>query len=238
MKVISILFISLFSFLQTQKNNPKIGFFEKECPANWSSYNNLSINIDTCLKNQVHSSNHNIDACPASLPERLKELSSSFVVCQKEYRDYNSKNRFKNNFLFKENRAPVILQATSNQYINMRNHSFFEYIIPAYAFKDPDGDPLTFHATLANGSHLPEWIEFYPDSRKFLGELRYRNPNISKIKLKVTAFDPYGKNASDVFFLILEWPTTYSDIILELVVGLIFIFVLIGCIDSSRNSGF
>lgn len=37
------------------------------------------------------------------------------------------------------------------------------------AFIDPDNDPLTYAATLENGSDLPAWLVFVPETRAFSG---------------------------------------------------------------------
>ena len=45
----------------------------------------------------------------------------------------------------------------------------FSYSVPAGTFADPDGDPLTYSATLVNGSPLPAWLTFNPATRAFTG---------------------------------------------------------------------
>ena len=45
----------------------------------------------------------------------------------------------------------------------------FTYVIPEDAFTDADGDPLTYAATLKDGSALPSWLTFDPATRMFTG---------------------------------------------------------------------
>ena len=45
----------------------------------------------------------------------------------------------------------------------------FTYVIPADAFTDADGDPLTYTAALSDGGRLPSWLTFDPATRTFTG---------------------------------------------------------------------
>ena len=66
------------------------------------------------------------------------------------------------------------------------------------AFSDPDGDTLTFSATLASGAALPAWLSFNADTRTFSGTPP-ANFN-GAIDLTVTASDA-SSSASDTFRL-------------------------------------
>src|SRR5205807_2204366 len=66
--------------------------------------------------------------------------------------------------------------------------------IPAGSFTDPNGDALTYSATLSDGSALPSWISF--DGSKFTGTPP-ANFN-GAIDIKVTASDG-ALAASDIF---------------------------------------
>jgi len=75
----------------------------------------------------------------------------------------------------------------------------FSYTVPASAFTDADGDALTYSATLADGSALPSWLSFDPDSRTFSGTPTGRD--FVDLSVKVTASDGLGGTVSDVFAL-------------------------------------
>ncbi len=45
----------------------------------------------------------------------------------------------------------------------------FSYQVPAGAFTDPNGDPLTYTATLSGGAALPGWLSFNAGTRTFSG---------------------------------------------------------------------
>ena len=45
----------------------------------------------------------------------------------------------------------------------------FTYVIPADAFTDADGNPLTYTAALSDGGRLPSWLTFDPATRTFTG---------------------------------------------------------------------
>jgi len=65
------------------------------------------------------------------------------------------------------NDAPVLAISIPDQ--SIAAGAAFSYSVPASTFADPDGDPLTYSATLANGSPLPAWLTFNPATRAFTG---------------------------------------------------------------------
>ncbi|MEK0189483.1 putative Ig domain-containing protein, partial [Microcoleus anatoxicus] len=59
---------------------------------------------------------------------------------------------------------------------------------------DPDpGDKLTYTATLMDGSPLPSWLTFNPDTRTLSGT----SPKLQQLTIKLTATDRAGASASD-----------------------------------------
>ena len=66
------------------------------------------------------------------------------------------------------------------------------------AFADPDGDPLTYTATLADAAALPAWLSFTGASRTFTGTPALSN--VGRYEIKVTATDG-GASTFDVFAL-------------------------------------
>jgi hypothetical protein len=100
------------------------------------------------------------------------------------------------NMVNNANDAPVLAAALGDQYATANNA--FSYSVPTNSFTDSD-NPLTYSATLADGSALPSWLSFDPSAQKFSGNAP-ANPNgrISSLSVKVTASDG-TLSVSDVF---------------------------------------
>ncbi|MEG4107673.1 FG-GAP-like repeat-containing protein, partial [Microcoleus sp. S13_C5] len=80
------------------------------------------------------------------------------------------------------------------QYIKSSSSSTFEYTFPENTFTDPDpGDQLTYTATLMDGSPLPSWLTFNPDTRTLSGT----SPKLQQLTIKLTATDRAGLSVSD-----------------------------------------
>ena len=92
------------------------------------------------------------------------------------------------------NDAPVLAIPLSD--VNSAEDAAVSVTIPAGRFTDPDGNPLTYSATLADGTALPSWLTF--TGTRFTGTPP-ANFN-GAIDLKVTASDGV-LSASDVFTL-------------------------------------
>ena len=86
----------------------------------------------------------------------------------------------------------------------------FVYNTVADAFSDPDGDALTFAATLGDGSDLPFWLSINPVTGVLSG-----NPPVAAagtLTIKVTATDPFEKSVSSTFVLTLSnTPNSLND---------------------------
>ena len=65
------------------------------------------------------------------------------------------------------NDGPVLDIALLNQ--SASQGSAFNYQVPANSFSDLDGDTLTYSASLADGSSLPDWLMFDPITGSFFG---------------------------------------------------------------------
>ena len=61
----------------------------------------------------------------------------------------------------------------------------FSFVVPPDAFTDPDGDPLTYSATLVGGGALPAWLSFDPATRTFSGT----PPETGTFQVQVVAND-------------------------------------------------
>ncbi len=72
-------------------------------------------------------------------------------------------------------------------------------------FEDPDGDVLTYTASLEGGAPLPPWLFFDPDARQFSGV----PPNIGSLRISVRAADDNGGLALNTFSLLIEDATNH-----------------------------
>lgn len=72
------------------------------------------------------------------------------------------------------------------------------FVIPSDAFVDADGDVLEYDATQSDGSPLPTWLKFDPETGTFKG-----NPPASAdgttLEITVTATDPSGRKVEQDF---------------------------------------
>jgi RHS repeat-associated protein len=96
------------------------------------------------------------------------------------------------------NDAPIVQTKIADQYAT--EVTPFSFIVPVSTFSDVDlGDTLTYSATLADGSALPDWLGFNSTTRTFSGNPT--NDAASKYNIAVTATDTAGSQASDSFSL-------------------------------------
>ncbi|MBJ9420121.1 putative Ig domain-containing protein [Acinetobacter oleivorans] len=94
------------------------------------------------------------------------------------------------------NQAPTLLNAIADQIVT--DAKAFSYTIPTTTFKDPDGDTLTYSATLEDGSPLPSWLSFNPTTRVLSGT---SPDNTVPLNIKITVKDIANQSVSDVFKL-------------------------------------
>ncbi|MDC4340320.1 putative Ig domain-containing protein [Acinetobacter baumannii] len=94
------------------------------------------------------------------------------------------------------NQAPTLLNAIADQ--SVTDAKAFSYTVPATTFKDPDGDTLTYSATLEDGSALPSWLSFNPTTRVLSGT---SPDNTMPLNIKITVKDIANQSVSDVFKL-------------------------------------
>ena len=106
------------------------------------------------------------------------------------------------------NDAPIVTQPIPNQTLSA--DTTFTYTIEQNSFSDPDGDELTYSATRSNGSPLPAWLSFDPETRTFSGTLASSSimgQQIPPLGIAVTATDGFGQSTTDNFTI------TVTDII-------------------------
>src|SRR5690349_15542798 len=101
-----------------------------------------------------------------------------------------------------ENTAPIVINPEPNWVVEGR----FNFIFLLWAvFDDRDpGDHLLISATLEDGSPLPDWIIFLPDTQiLFIPE---NFSGVGSYTVKLTATDTFGAQASDFFDLDVRGP--------------------------------
>lgn len=90
--------------------------------------------------------------------------------------------------------APVVTVPTPSQ--TWKEGQVISLALASNTFTDPQGEKLTYSATLANGQALPAWLKFNAASDSFSGT----PPNMAEVlSIKVTATDTGGLSVSDTF---------------------------------------
>ncbi|MDJ0595020.1 MAG: putative Ig domain-containing protein [Pleurocapsa sp. MO_226.B13] len=98
--------------------------------------------------------------------------------------------------------APVIGELIGEK--QSSTNRLFQLKISDNVFRDPDGDSLTYIATLADGSPLPSWLTFDPQTATFSGIPL--NSDRGVIEIKLTATDSSNKSTSTNFTLTVTDP--------------------------------
>ena len=113
------------------------------------------------------------------------------------------------------NDAPTVAAPLADQ--TVPEDAPFSFIVPANTFVDQDaihGDVLTYSASLANGTALPNWLSFNSTTRTFTGTPD--DAQVGSLDLRVTATDTGTLTASDIFTLTVlnvnEAPTVANPI--------------------------
>ncbi len=101
------------------------------------------------------------------------------------------------------NTARVVSQAISDASATATES--FNLTIPSSTFSDANGNPLTYSATLEDGSPLPSWLSFDAPTNTFSGTPTANN--LSNITLKITASDG-SLSVSDTFTLTVSETST------------------------------
>ena len=98
------------------------------------------------------------------------------------------------------NTAPVLNQALADQAIT--ENQVFSFGFSPTSFSDPDGDTLSYKATLGNGTALPSWLTFNASTLSFNGLPGLGNAGLYEIK--VSASDGRGGSLADTFLLLVN----------------------------------
>jgi parallel beta-helix repeat protein len=84
----------------------------------------------------------------------------------------------------------------------IREDTPFSYTVNASAFVDPDGDSLSYQATLEDGSSLPSWLTFDPITRTLSGTPT--SADAGTFTVSITASDGNGGSIKDTFTLTVQ----------------------------------
>lgn len=107
------------------------------------------------------------------------------------------------------NQAPVVANALLDQ--NATENTPFSYVVPGTSFTDPNNDTLSYTATLADGSPLPDWLTFDAATRTLSG-----TPGASAsgtYAIRITATDASNASVSDQFTLAVQDVPDALDVI-------------------------
>jgi uncharacterized protein YaiE (UPF0345 family) len=89
--------------------------------------------------------------------------------------------------------APSVTDQTGTQ--NWAEGSTVSLALPANSFTDPQGEALTYKATLSSGGALPSWLKFSASSLTFTGTAP---ASAESLQVKITATDTSGLAASEI----------------------------------------
>jgi hypothetical protein len=103
--------------------------------------------------------------------------------------------------------APTITAQTATQTWKIGQSVSFK--LAANTFTDPQGEQLTYKATLASGAALPSWLSFNAATETFTGTVPTGTNGLS---IKVTATDAGGASSSETFSVLT--PATTSPPVL------------------------
>lgn len=90
--------------------------------------------------------------------------------------------------------APTVTAQTATQ--SLKTGQTINIALASNTFTDPQGEKLTYKATLANGSALPTWLKFNTATDTFTGTAP---TSASTMSIKVTATDTSGLSVSETF---------------------------------------
>lgn len=117
---------------------------------------------------------------------------------------YNLRDIYVTKFGLVPNSTPTLVNPIADQ--SIVTGFMLNFTLDANTFADADaGDVLAYRATLANGSRLPRWLTFNPNTRTFTGTPV--DANVGSINIRVIATDSVGAFVDDVFVLNILAPT-------------------------------
>ncbi|MEM9273561.1 MAG: putative Ig domain-containing protein, partial [Cyanobacteria bacterium P01_F01_bin.143] len=96
-----------------------------------------------------------------------------------------------------DNLPPVIGEVIQDRFA--ATNSFYQLLLDENVFDDPNGDILTYSATLADDSPLPGWLTVDSNTGTFSGTPL--SSDVGELEIEVTATDPDNSSASTNFNL-------------------------------------
>lgn len=84
------------------------------------------------------------------------------------------------------NQAPIVQTMLST--LTLINSQYFQWVVPANTFIDPDNDPLILAINVTGGDPLPNWLAFFTTTSTLTGTPNKRG----NYSLQVTASDDFG----------------------------------------------
>ena len=100
------------------------------------------------------------------------------------------------------NSDPIVNSPIANQ--SIQAYRSLSFTIPSDTFSDTDGDALSLSSTLSDGSALPDWLTFDPNTGIFSGFPTAVDVNM--ISVSVIADDGNGGSVTDTFDLTIQLP--------------------------------
>jgi parallel beta-helix repeat protein len=97
--------------------------------------------------------------------------------------------------------APAVSLPAADANISLAEKAAFSLQLPSTTFTDPQGDALTYSATLANGSSLPSWLNFNAKTDTFTGTVPITPETLG---VKVTATNTDGLSSSTTMNFIIK----------------------------------
>ena len=96
------------------------------------------------------------------------------------------------------NQTPELVNPIPDQ--SATADQLYSYIVPEATFNDPDpGDILTWSADMSDGTELPSWLGFDPETRELQGIPSFGDAGNYAVRITVT--DIAGLSAEDVFII-------------------------------------
>lgn len=133
----------------------------------------------------------------ATLPKEAKASAYRIAVTATDKAGAQAKQAFNLDITPPANTAPQAATTITAQKANEKSR--WQFTLPANAFRDPDGDTLTYTASLVDGKALPKWLYFDAAKRTFSGTPG--NDDVGNLSIRVTANDGRGGSAAQDFAL-------------------------------------